>query len=276
MNIKFSMVQTPEVCALSNAIQNDICMVYIASEKSKNNINAFLDMLPIEEDDIKNELKIHLKRLQDIIIRKPNEVKLKVCGKEYDSSLSLYSDYNKREFTKLIRKIEKTSPNSRTLIENILLYAMSEAHIGDTHIYTFINDNAPFVRQYFTEGNISTDIQLSEFGEKYVKNLENSPDVNRVIDSYISDKIEQAKITPSGFHDFDNTGEIDVIKTTCDPSLFSIGGIILYRDTVCADGICNFTFSINDIFQDPLDIGIEMPFSNRYRILHKWKISKKY
>ena len=93
---------------------------------------------------------------------------------------------------------------------------------------------------------------------------------------YIKNAAELA-VRQSGEADvvFNNTAFLcEVGDDDLSNPLYSLGSGWLSAQGSCSEGRCNIQFKYSDLFADPLDIGIEVPFGKPYTIEHEF--SKKY
>jgi len=125
-----------------------------------------------------------------------------------------------------------------------------------------------FIDHYFT-GN-GKRVMLQDLG--LAKNFENAPSVRKVTDAFIDKIIPQA-------HDGFKARETSATNVTWELSkgLFVVGDSTFFMEVDCQNGICTFTFSIEDEFRNPLDIeGVEIPGGTIYEIDHKWQIKRRF
>jgi hypothetical protein len=58
-------------------------------------------------------------------------------------------------------------------------------------------------------------------------------------------------------------------------TIFSLGKSALYAAGGCQGADCFFRFTINDAFENPIHIGVEIPFGVPYRIVYEWSVVKR-
>jgi hypothetical protein len=116
-----------------------------------------------------------------------------------------------------------------------------------------------FIHHYFG-GNGGT-IHLGDVG--LAGFLENDPSAKEATEYYI------AIVTASTVAEFHlPPRQVGVIDLT--GRLVAMGRSALYGQSSCLYTSCFIRFSINDSFEDPLDLGLEIPGGTPYRIQHEW------
>jgi len=103
--------------------------------------------------------------------------------------------------------------------------------------------------------------------------FEGSPSVKALTEGFMADVMSK----PIFNADFSDVKISDVTNV---PNLFSVGNSALSLNASCRSGSCNFTFSINDAFKDPLDIfdtfSGNFEIGTPYPITHKWHVQRDY
>jgi hypothetical protein len=69
--------------------------------------------------------------------------------------------------------------------------------------------------------------------------------------------------------------QAEIGHTDVTDAIFSVGKSALYAAGGCRGADCFFRFSISDKFEDPVHIGVEMPFGTPYNIVYEWSVLKR-
>jgi hypothetical protein len=123
--------------------------------------------------------------------------------------------------------------------------------------------HSDFVKHYFS-GDGET-VNLGDVG--LGKPFENTDSVTSETERLMSEVLSVAKDGYSAL----GRGDTNV---TFEPDLYSVGNSTLFMDAACGGGSCTFDFKIRDWFRDPLDIGMELPGGQPYRINHDWQVER--
>lgn len=121
-----------------------------------------------------------------------------------------------------------------------------------------------FMAHYFIGNGETLDLRDMGLGKLY----ENAPSVRDITSSFMT------SIMSNPARDFwvpnKEIGHTDVTET-----IFSLGKSAFSAAGGCRSADCFFRFSINDSYEDPLELGMEIPFGAPYRIVYEWSVQAK-
>jgi len=139
-------------------------------------------------------------------------------------------------------------------------------HIGNSSLGILSNTIfSRFVKHYFNGNGKPVNLRDWGLGKKF----ENTKSVKKEVNDFM-DEVKNGDFN-SMCIEIDSTTNV-----TWDGELFSVGGSSFFRYADCENGVCIGHFKIMDKFADPLDIGIELPFSKKYNINYEFMIIFNY